>query len=195
MVRMRARSETALNFMSGKTTTPTRALATGLGVGPLAALVALVALAAPAAAQDEPQATAPSTRITVEKDHGRGKATRIVAARELSTEIEVAAPPRTACQATITVSYDQLDTIASVEGAIDNAVCAASHGDYVVAVTIRDASGELKTLEFKEAWKRDDASPVHFKREYTIGENVDLVRIRPRSGRCTCEEALPQSAP
>lgn len=162
---------------------------------PAASALLLVALAAPAAAQDAPPAESHATHITVEKDHGRGKTTRIATEKELSTEIEIATPPSTACQATIMVTYDQRDTVAAVEGSIDNAVCAASHGDYVVAVTIRDASGDLKTLEFNEAWKRDDASPVPFKAEYKIGANVDLVRVRPRSGTCTCEEAVPHGAP
>jgi len=175
--------------MSDGKAPPRRALAMAL------AAVALAVLAALATAQEAPSAGSQATHITVEKDHGRGKTTRIAGEKVLSTEIEIAAPPSTACQATITVSYDQRDTVAAVEGAIDNAVCAASHGDYVVVVTVRDASGDLKTLEFKEAWKRDDASPVPFKAEYKIGPNVDLVRVRPRSGSCACEEAVPRTAP
>jgi hypothetical protein len=160
-----------------------------------AAMLIVAAPVGPAAAQDAPQAESRATHITVEKDHGGGKTTRIAAEKELSTEIEIAAPPSTACQATIMVTYDQRDTIAAVTGSVDNAVCAASHGDYVIVVTIRDASGDLKTLDFNETWKRDDASPVPFKADYKIGENVDLVRVRPRSSTCTCEEAVPHGAP
>lgn len=90
------------------------------------------------------------------------------------------------CAAIMELEYSQRNTIANVRGTIDNEDCAASSGDYKLAVKIRDANGELKTLEFPETWQRLDDQPVEFKGEYPIGENVDLVNVRTKQMHCTC---------
>jgi hypothetical protein len=76
----------------------------------------------------------------------------------------------------------------TVDGTVQNGGCAASAGDYRLTVRVRDANAETQTLEFVEAWHRADDQPVPFKHDYAIGENVDLLTVRPRSLHCTCTE-------
>lgn len=95
----------------------------------------------------------------------------------------------TRCAAIMELEYSQRNTLVSLRGTIDNEECAASSGEYKLAVKIRDANGELKTLEFLESWQRQDDQPVEFKGEYAIGENVDLVSVRTKQMRCTCTDA------
>jgi hypothetical protein len=95
----------------------------------------------------------------------------------------------TQCAAMIELSYFQRNTIARVTGKIENKVCAASGGEYTLAVNVRDANGEIKTLEFVETWQRLDDKTVEFAKDYPIGENVDLTSVRSRRLRCTCAEA------
>lgn len=93
------------------------------------------------------------------------------------------------CAAIMELEYIQKNTLASIRVTINNEECAASSGDYKLAVKIRDANGELKTLEFPESWRRQDDQPVEFKGEYPIGENVDLVNVRTKQMHCTCTDA------
>jgi hypothetical protein len=51
---------------------------------------------------------------------------------------------------------------------------------------VRDASGELKSIEFNETWQRDDAEDVKFAGDYPIGADVELVSARVRGLTCTC---------
>ena len=60
-----------------------------------------------------------------------------------------------------------------------------------LTVSVRDENRELKTLEFVEAWQRKDDQPVKFNVSYPIGDNVDLVSVRARQLRCTCDD-LPE---
>lgn len=107
--------------------------------------------------------------------------------KESSSEIEVPPLPEPPyCEATIAIAYTQRVTIARVEGTIRNPDCAASSGSYVLGVSTRDESGELKTREYTGSWQRDDDRPVTFIADYRIGENVDLVRVRPHHLLCAC---------
>jgi hypothetical protein len=47
----------------------------------------------------------------------------------------------------------------------------------------------MQLLEFFESWQRQDDQPVKFSATYPIGENVDLLRVRPTQSRCTCADA------
>ena len=99
-------------------------------------------------------------------------------------------PVKTAqCATTIEVAYIQRGTTVSVEGTIENKDCGTSSGDYNLVVSVRDENRELKTLEFLESWERQNDEPVKFTGTYPIGENVDLVRVRPVQLHCTCAEA------
>jgi hypothetical protein len=146
----------------------------------------LLALLAGVAAADEPKdAPQPASRVSVEKD---GSKTHVVVEQDVSVTLEIKQKPTGACAATVDFEYQQRNTVAHVTGAIENTQCAASSGDYVLAVTIRDAKGEVSTLEFPQQWARTDAEPVRFTHELPIGPNVDLQNVRTRRLRCTCAE-------
>ena len=106
--------------------------------------------------------------------------------KEISVHIDVPLPETRSCQATISIEYIQRNTIASVTGEIEHPECAASSGDYVIAVSTRDESGELKTTEYTQSWQRNDDQTVQLAADYLIGENVDLVRVRASRLRCSC---------
>lgn len=108
---------------------------------------------------------------------------------EISFSVEL--PPITAahCAVTIEIAYTQRDTVASVDGTLHNTDCAASAGEYKVLVVTRGEDGKLTTLEFLESWQRNDAEPLPFNGHYPIGANVDLIRVRAQSTRCTCAAA------
>lgn len=109
--------------------------------------------------------------------------------KEITFSLETRAPRLERCTATIEIQYEQRENAVSVEGTIDNQICAASAGELRLAVSIKDKSLELKTLEFVERWQRDDDRPVTFSATYAIGDDVDLVGIRARQSRCTCTDA------
>lgn len=95
-------------------------------------------------------------------------------------------PAKTRCEAIATVEYEQRNTIARVEGSIENGSCVASSGEYTIAIIVRDEKGESNTLEFSETWQRADDQPVKFLSDYEIGEGVELVRVRSRRLTCIC---------
>ncbi len=151
----------------------------------LYALLTVAALVAPASAQDAPAVDDAESRVTRD-----GRRTTIEHELPATTrELRMALPPSKRCSADISLSYIQKDTLASVEGSLGNAVCAASSGDYTLAISIRDENGETQTLEFTEVWQRTDDQPVVLEGEYPIGANVDLMRVRTRRASCTCAEA------
>jgi hypothetical protein len=162
----------------------------------------LLALVGLAAAADEPKdAPKSGARVTVNKERVNcatervpcedGSKTRVVVEQDVSVKLEIKQKPTAACAATADFEYHQRDTLAHVTGAIENTQCAASGGDYVLAVTIRDAKGEVSTLEFPQQWARSDAEPVKFTFDLPIGPNVDLTNVRTRRLRCTCSEPPP----
>lgn len=109
--------------------------------------------------------------------------------KEIQFSLELPPLQVVQCAATIEVAYTQRDTSVGVEGTLENSVCAASSGDYKLVVSVRNEHRELQTLEFFESWQRQDDQPVKFSGAYPIGENVELVRVRPVQLRCTCAEA------
>ncbi len=115
---------------------------------------------------------------------------QVVVRSEKEVTFSVELPPvKTAqCATTIEVAYIQRGTTVSIEGTIDNKDCGTSSGDYNLVVSVRDENRELKTIEFLESWKRQNDEPVTFTGTYPIGENVDLVRVRPVQLHCTCAE-------
>ena len=92
------------------------------------------------------------------------------------------------CQARIALEYTQRNTVASVTGEIENDDCGASGGDYTMTVRFRDENGEVQNEEHEEQWQRDDDQVFAFEYEYTIGDNVDLIRVRARKIQCVCAE-------
>jgi hypothetical protein len=180
-------------------TTLDRSAARPIHVVFFGSLIFSSALMPSAAAQDEAtdDSEKPSIQMTVEKnprDRSRqflsqddpGQTTTLVVENEITVTVKGVQAPATSCKATVAVSYSQLDTIADVESTIENADCAASSGDYTAVLTIRDENGESSTLEFEETWLRNDNQPAVLQRDYPIGENVELIRVRSRRISCTC---------
>ena len=153
----------------------------------LAALAPLVVLA------DEPSTTADQSRVVVDKDR-QTHTTTVSVAKELPIEIRTHIGSTPTCQPTMSISYEQRNDVARVEGTIENEACAACTGDYTIAVRIRDESGESKTLEFPATWQRADDRPVTFTTDYPIGANVDIVSVRSKSLHCVCVAVVPPSA-
>jgi hypothetical protein len=100
-----------------------------------------------------------------------------------------ALPLATQCGATTTTAYQQLNTIARVNGTLEITDCAAASGAFTVAVRVKDDRGEERPLEFSQTWQRSDDEDVTFSADYPIGENVELVSVRLRDLRCTCADA------
>ena len=98
------------------------------------------------------------------------------------------------CKADLQLEYFQRDKVVQVSSTLNNAECAASRGEYTVQIKYRGDDNELKTRKYSEAWQRDDAKPIVQTREYFIGDNVDLVRVRTRGLSCTCAEDADASA-
>lgn len=109
-------------------------------------------------------------------------------AQEIETTITVEIPliETLNCQASIAINYAQNDTVARIDGTLENKTCAASSGSYVISVSTIDANNKLQTQQFTETWQRDDDQPVKFGKDYPIGANVDLARVRTPRVQCRC---------
>jgi hypothetical protein len=160
------------------------------------ALLPLVCLAAIAVAQDSKTVNASTLDCGSSASRTSKPCEDQVVAhteQELTTTIKLPAIENDACDTTLRFEFSQRGTLARLQGTIENRTCAASTGEYSVAVRIRDAAGESKTLEFRESWQRVDDQPVTFKSDYPIGDNVDLINVRARPLRCTCAgDSAPQ---
>lgn len=108
--------------------------------------------------------------------------------KELKYTIKLEAPAhRVYCKAKVSVEYTQYDTDAGVTGKIENEDCAASYGEYTVAVRYRK-NDEVFDDEYPGSWERTGDQPYLFEGRYPIGENADLVRVRARKIQCICGE-------
>jgi hypothetical protein len=103
--------------------------------------------------------------------------------------IDEPAPPTARCEAVTTTEYQQRNTIARVNSTLAIKSCAAAAGSFTFLVRVRDASGEIKPLEFSEMWQRSDDHDIKFIADYPIGEDVELVTVRVRDLRCTCADS------
>jgi hypothetical protein len=102
-------------------------------------------------------------------------------------------PTTQRCNAQVSIKYSQRNTMARVEGEVVNSDCAASSGDYTIAVRHKDEQGELHSIEYVEPWQRDDDQPYIFETDYPIGNNVDLIRVRARKVSCICTDPPAES--
>lgn len=93
-----------------------------------------------------------------------------------------------ACYPNTSVEYLQKGNVAAVTGTITVDGCARASGRYLVSVRVRGDDGTLETLEFEELWSRDDDAPLELEKEYPIGDDVDLIRVRFRSRECECAD-------
>ena len=156
----------------------------------VACLLALAGL--PATAQESPSQPVRSAdclpRASRVKESCDPKQVVVRFENEVEFSFDAPPPKDVQCVATMEIAYTQRDTSVAVEGTIANHVCAASSGDYKLVVSVRSADEGLQRLEFFESWQRQDEQPVEFTAAYPIGENVDLVRVRPVQLRCTCAD-------
>lgn len=99
-----------------------------------------------------------------------------------------ATPARTYCHVSVNIGYLQKNESAIVDVTLDNPDCAASSGSYAVAVKYRDQNNDSQTVEFEETWQRDDDEPLETRKDYYMGDNVDLISVRVRKPKCVCSE-------
>ena len=85
--------------------------------------------------------------------------------------------------------YFQTNTVAVVKSTLSNPDCGASSGEYTLLVRFSDANNEAQSLEYAETWQRADDQDIESRKEYFIGDNVDLVTVRSRKLRCICDNA------
>ena len=93
-----------------------------------------------------------------------------------------------ACKADLRLEYFQKGANAHVKSTLSNEQCGASAGNYTIRVQYRDAEGNTKLLEFDETWNRDDDADVASEKDYFIGDDIDIMRIKSRNLSCHCEE-------
>jgi hypothetical protein len=92
------------------------------------------------------------------------------------------------CEASTLTDFQQLNDVARVSGTVSISMCpAGTTGSFTLVARVRDDSGATTPIEFSETWQRADAQDHTFNSDYPIGENVDLVSVRVRNLRCTCE--------
>lgn len=103
--------------------------------------------------------------------------------------ISTTPPANPRCKAQLNLTYIQQNTVAQVDSKLTNTDCAASGGDYAIHVRFRDENNELQSLEYPEIWRREDDRSIEQRKEYFIGENVDLVSVRSRKLQCICDAA------
>jgi len=121
---------------------------------------------------------------------------------EVTVRVELPGPRGPQCEASALTEYSQRGAIARVAGTVSIGSCpAGTNGSFALVARVRDASGEIKSIEFNETWQRDDPEDVKFTGDYAIGADVELVNVRVRGLSCTCAEApaadaqTPEAAP
>ena len=97
-----------------------------------------------------------------------------------------------ACKADLRLEYFQKGADAHVKSTLSNEECGASSGDYTVRVQYKDSEGESQQVEFEEIWMRSDDADVISEKDYPVGDNIDIVRVKSRKLSCRCEEPQTQ---
>jgi len=92
------------------------------------------------------------------------------------------------CEAKLLIEYYQKGTDAHVNSELTNDVCGASFGDYTIRVRYKDAHGEIKQLEFEETWAREDDAEWTSEKEYFVGDDIDIIRVKAKDLSCKCKE-------
>lgn len=92
------------------------------------------------------------------------------------------------CKANLQLEYWQKGDVAEVETTLTNPECGASSGEYTLQVRYRGDDGEMTTDEYPETWVREDSEPILTTKQYRIGNDVDLVRVRSRNLSCECQD-------
>lgn len=107
---------------------------------------------------------------------------------ELTTRLTLPGQSFTPCQASVSLAYYQRNTRVRVETTIENASCKTGSGTLDIVASIRNAAGERLALVFPERWEQRDETSLVFTRDYPIGENVELLRIRSSKVDCVCQD-------
>lgn len=92
------------------------------------------------------------------------------------------------CEASTRTEFQQYNDVARVSGTVSISMCpAGTTGSFTLVANVRDEAGAVSPIEFSETWQRADAQDHTFDSDYPIGENVDLMSVRVRNLKCTCE--------
>jgi hypothetical protein len=157
----------------------------------------LAGIATHAAAQNSTPASQQSTACEARTSRAarpcEPTTTTIAVEKETTFTLELRDEKPLQCAATVQIVYTQRNTLASVEGTIDHEECGASDGEHRLTVNVRDEGGEVQSLAFVHAWRRDDDQPVTFEAEYAIPEKVDLLSVRARQIRCSCADVAAEA--
>jgi hypothetical protein len=90
------------------------------------------------------------------------------------------------CTAWVDLEYYQKNTHVYVKSTLTNEQCAASSGSYVIRIRYLPDEGEPDEIEFKETWSRDDDADIVTEKEYYVGENLEVRRVRSSKLKCVC---------
>lgn len=142
------------------------------------ALLPVVLMAGHAQAQSE---AAPEPRVKVSRSMDIDLEREYELRQQVRVEYKTAA-----CKANLRVEYYQKEALAHVKSTLTNDQCAASHGDYTIQVRYQNAAGEVETAEFPETWERQDAAPLVSEKDYPIGADVDVIRVKTSGLSCEC---------
>ena len=109
---------------------------------------------------------------------------------EITTSFSIPEIKIIPCQATISLGYYQRNTLARVETSIENKSCIVGAGSLEINATVRDENGNTATLAFPEQWQQNGDTKMEFVRDYPIGENVELLRVRSSKIKCDCSQSI-----
>ena len=126
---------------------------------------------------------------------GQQESTEIEGHAEKKYTIKFDAPSsaRKYCRSSIAIDYLQKNTAAIVNMTLENLDCTASSGSYTVAVRVKDENNESQTIEFDETWLREDDRSLANRREYPIGNDIDLISVRIKRQKCVCAEIVDEA--
>ncbi len=103
------------------------------------------------------------------------------------------------CAANLGLEYYQKNTHAHVKATLKNTQCGASSGSYTVRILYRPDEGEQGEVQYEETWSRDDDADIVMEKEYYVGENLEVRRVRSSKLTCQCtqvaEDASTEAAP
>ena len=112
----------------------------------------------------------------------------------ISTNLTIPEVQIIPCQASVSLAYYQKNTLARVVTEIENKYCKVGNGSLEIVATIRDENAVTSALTFPETWQQQEGElKLEFIREYPIGENMDLVRVRSTRVKCECLETTDDS--
>lgn len=119
----------------------------------------------------------------------RHKEGRIRAEQKILKQIEKEIKRANQCSADGSISYLRIDDKVKVNAEIRNHSCGASSGKYQVTVSSRNNTGDIKTHDYREAWSRDDNSPVINTHYYHLNTDAELMSVQVTANAaefCTC---------